>query len=645
MKKWIFIAIVCLMVSANFIHANSDTIQSEKSEHLIKELKQLAPNDTARFKIYSKLINMAPTLEIETYYSNKMLEDAVNLDIDKFKCEAYYQQIVLAYNQYDAESVKKWMIKLEPIARRIKNYNYLFLGKRAVIDMLMVNGEYVKEEKEAQKMLQEAQKLNYPTGITLAYICLANVYNETNRLNEAADMFIKAHAIALADEDRSLVYQINNSIINIYQSNKDKKYLLKWIKIADNYLQKQIRTDKDIEENLKGWLMLTKVAYVRYYTNMNDLQHAAYYMKQAEKYSMDEYPTYGRIYHLARFRYFQKAGLFEEALVETDALAKIFKEISPDNYAYMIFFKALTLAELKREDEALATYKRGFEISDSIKIVFLNRQTKQLRKDYDADSLILEKEKANKKIQILFLGVMILVIIFLVIFAIHTLRVRRNLKKSEEEMRQMAKEMEIANIAKENFLSTISTSISLPLNEVVKGSLLLATDEITDKQERQTISCKLNKMSAELMELINNILNLSKLEAGMMKFRMSNVEILPFVKAVVNANVSKGSKIQAIYDETASSLMVYADEGYLHEAFKHLLANSSNEMTLTMQVAENKQEIHFHITGSELSSYQEQSQEIAIANEVSRLVVESFSGKYKTSAEDHSIDFTLPVAM
>lgn len=645
MTKWIIIVIVCLIASVNFIHANSDTTQNKKSEQLIKELKKLAPNDTARFEIYNKLISIASNLEIETYYTNKMVEDAERQNRDQYKCQAYYQQIILAYNQYDAESVRKWMLKLEPIARKIKDYNNLFLGKRAVIDMLIVNGEYEKEEREAKKMLQEAQKLNYPAGIALAYVCLANVYNETYRQDKAADMFRKAHSIALSDQNSSLVYQINNSIISIYQSIGDNENLLKWIKIADDYLQKQIKNGKDIEENLKGWLMLAKIAYVRYYTNMDDLQHAAYYVKQAEKYSMDEYPTYSRIYHLTRFRYFQKAGLFEEALVETDALAKIFKEISPDNYAYMIFFKALTLANLKREDEALAIYKRGFEISDSIKIVFLNRQTEQLKKDYDTDNLILEKEKANKRIQILFLGVMILIIISLTIFAIHTLRVRRYLKKSEEEMRQMAKEMEAANIAKENFLSTISSSISIPLNEVVKGSLLLATDEITDKQERQTISCKLNKMSAELMELINNILNLSKLEAGMMKFRMSNVEILPFVTAVVNANISKGSKIQANYDETVSGLMVYADEGHLHEAFKHLLAKSNNEMTLTLQVAANKLEIHFHITGSELSTHQEQSQEIAIANEVSRLVVESFGGKYKINAEDHSICFTLPVTM
>lgn len=75
-------------------------------------------------------------------------------------------------------------------------------------------------------------------------------------------------------------------------------------------------------------------------------------------------------------------------------------------------------------------------------------------------------------------------------------------------MRRMAEETEQANVAKELFLSTISTAISRPLNEVVDGSMALATDNVIDMEDRKRISGSIDKTSTKLMELINNILDL-----------------------------------------------------------------------------------------------------------------------------------------
>lgn len=607
---------------------------------LLHQLSKTPANDTTRLEILNKLRRTVSSPLVELYYIHKLLEEAEAMKNDRYICKAYLAYMSVDYNDYNPEGVNRWMKLMEPIARKAKLYTELFEGKRCVIDMLMVKSEYELEEKEANKMLQEAKKLNNSVGITLAYQCLANVYRMIYRTKEATDVLKKAYEESLKT-DEGYVIEINRSLIATYEELDDYPNWIKWIKVQDNYLNQIIRKEPGAEARLRGWLMMTYISYLSYYTKV-DLSQAEKYLYLAEKYNMAGYGTFNFYYSKARYDYFQASGQLEKALAELEPLREIFKESSPSMYSTMNFRKAMMLNKLDRVDEALVIYKQAFLIRDSINIATLNKQTEQLKKDYNADLLLLEKEKIEHTTQLVFLILTGVVFIILIVFIIHTYCIRKHLHKSEREMRRMAEETEQANVAKELFLSTISTAISRPLNEVVDGSMALATDNVIDVEDRKRISGSIDKTSTKLMELINNILDLSRLEAGMMKYREEDVDLLMVIRSWIDTLPDNIRERLTVSLPQHISFPVYMDVVRLQEIFNNAVLTSPGELSLIIEPIKDGSYMQICITGSILSSGQ-QLQEISIANEVNRLLAEHFGGCYEVSLETNSVCLIIPL--
>ena len=90
-------------------------------------------------------------------------------------------------------------------------------------------------------------------------------------------------------------------------------------------------------------------------------------------------------------------------------------------------------------------------------------------------------------------------------------------------MRKLAIIAEEANEIKSRFLANMSYNIRIPLNNVVGFSQLLSTDNELDEEERKEYSGIIQTNSGELIQLVNDVLDLSRLEANMMKFQLQIV--------------------------------------------------------------------------------------------------------------------------
>lgn len=101
-------------------------------------------------------------------------------------------------------------------------------------------------------------------------------------------------------------------------------------------------------------------------------------------------------------------------------------------------------------------------------------------------------------------------------------------RKQHEEQIRLREKAEQSNRLKSTFLANMSHEIRTPLNAIVGFSTLIA--ETDDKEERQEFSRIIQANNDMLLHLINDILDMSKIEAGQMDFHFSNVDLREMIQ-------------------------------------------------------------------------------------------------------------------
>lgn len=127
---------------------------------------------------------------------------------------------------------------------------------------------------------------------------------------------------------------------------------------------------------------------------------------------------------------------------------------------------------------------------------------------------------------------------------------------------------------KSKFLANMSHEIRTPLNAIVGFSDLLASDEFLD--EREGFNRLIQDNSQQLLTLINDILDLSKLDAGVANFNYSDfdlVELLNGLKLSLSSSFNK-DKIEFILNIQDPKLMIHSDKQKFTQIISNYLTNS-----------------------------------------------------------------------
>ena len=164
-----------------------------------------------------------------------------------------------------------------------------------------------------------------------------------------------------------------------------------------------------------------------------------------------------------------------------------------------------------------------------------------------------------------------------IVGAVITFRDILRRKRVEEALVQAKEEAERANRAKSDFLSRMSHELRTPLNSILGFAQILEMDKIDHLTPRQKpwVS-QIRKAGDHLLELINEILDLARIESGKMAVSMENVDIVPLMKEVLVLimPMSKERKIKLINMVSIPSLVVYGDRVRLKQVFLNLLSNA-----------------------------------------------------------------------
>jgi protein-histidine pros-kinase len=160
------------------------------------------------------------------------------------------------------------------------------------------------------------------------------------------------------------------------------------------------------------------------------------------------------------------------------------------------------------------------------------------------------------------------------LLVIATIRDITERKAVEAAIRQAQEEAEQANAAKSEFLSRMSHELRTPLNAILGFGQLLALDELNEEQ-RDSVEHILGA-GAHLLELINEVLDISRIEAGRLALSLEPVALDALLREAQDLvrplALERGITVEEAPRE--SGLHVEADQQRLRQVLLNLLTNA-----------------------------------------------------------------------
>lgn len=166
------------------------------------------------------------------------------------------------------------------------------------------------------------------------------------------------------------------------------------------------------------------------------------------------------------------------------------------------------------------------------------------------------------------------VLIILTLIFLRYFSITRSQVHELEKARQAALE---ANKAKSEFLANMSHDIRTPMNAIV-GMTAIATAHIDDRKQVQNCLRKITLSSKHLLGLINDVLDMSKIESGKLTLTTEQISLKEVVEGIVNIMQPQVKTKKQTFDIHVENILtenVWCDGVRLNQVLLNLLSNAT----------------------------------------------------------------------
>lgn len=262
----------------------------------------------------------------------------------------------------------------------------------------------------------------------------------------------------------------------------------------------------------------------------------------------------------------------------------------------------------------------------------------------------------------MFLIACLLIAIYYIIRINH---LKHHLEVSGEELLVAKEKAEESNRLKTAFLANMSHEIRTPLNAIVGFSSVLVSDDSSPAEKAQYCDI-IQKNSDLLLHLINDILDISRMESGKIKFVWEECDVVELCQtALSTAEYGRKTSALFLFETPVTSLVIKTDAQRLKQVLINLLSNAakftpSGSIKLAIAIDKQHQQLELSVsdTGCGIPSdksdrvferfekLNEYSQGTGLGLAISRLIVENLGGKIwvdKDYTEGARFVFTHPL--
>ena len=151
----------------------------------------------------------------------------------------------------------------------------------------------------------------------------------------------------------------------------------------------------------------------------------------------------------------------------------------------------------------------------------------------------------------------------------------QSFKDKEEKLMILQEKAEEANKMKSAFLANMSHEIRTPLNEIVGFSNLLQEENDITEEEKEIFKETINKNSDLLLKLINDILELSRIESGRMTFSFETFKLNDLIDEIYQTHLLLiPEHLQFIMDAPSSTIEVHVDRLRFTQVITNFINNA-----------------------------------------------------------------------
>jgi signal transduction histidine kinase/DNA-binding response OmpR family regulator len=520
------------------------------------------------------LLTVSPFLTIS---QNKLLDSLKN-ELEKHPSrDTVRMKLLLGVSFYSYESPEntlKYAEEALQLATELNSHG----GRAAAFTNI---GTYHWEKTDHQEALRHMflalsayEKGNKPKGIYQSYNNIAGIYTDIHDYDKAIEYLNKATDIGKTNDsfvDYGNLYH-NLGVVHAHKKDfvKAKEYFLKSLDIREQR--------KDIYGQSVAHHDFAEVLY-----ESGDADASvSHYEKGLELARQVNAPPViaACLRNLAKI--FISKGNYEKAESSLKESLQLLKKSGNRSTLQALYGTYSDLYEKQKDyKRALEYFRKKTQVKDSIFNEQSIRQMAEIESTYQAQKKEQEIALLNQKAEnqmlwrnSLIAGLLLTVIAAVTIFLLQRSRARRT-KLLLETQQLLNRQMQEADKLRSRFFANISHEFRTPLTLIISPvEEKLAVNELTQKDKITFQSIR--RSAHRLLELINQLLELSKLESGFMKLQLQSGDLYTFVVPILSAFDSMADVSQAKYTREVSlpHTTVLFDADKLEKILNNLLSNA-----------------------------------------------------------------------